>query len=195
MVASIMQPSNALQWFVMEQLDTVAAMQRVIAFVNTRDVDDDTDAWDSPQALAAWLRANGLAEAQISADDADLDSARTLREGLRAALLPHDAHGDAPAGGNTVAAVPLQLQIDAGGHVVLAPAANGVAGALARLVAPIAAADADGTWSRVKACPQSDCQWAFLDQSRNRSRRWCSMEVCGNRAKTRTFRDRHRDGD
>jgi len=52
-------------------------------------------------------------------------------------------------------------------------------------------ASIEGDWSRLKICPDDDCQWAFVDQSRNRSRRWCSMEVCGNRDKTRTYRARH----
>jgi predicted RNA-binding Zn ribbon-like protein len=36
---------------------------------------------------------------------------------------------------------------------------------------------------RVRECAGSACTWLFLDRSRNRSRRWCSMETCGNRAK------------
>jgi predicted RNA-binding Zn ribbon-like protein len=50
----------------------------------------------------------------------------------------------------------------------------------------------DGTWDRMKACRADDCEWAFYDSSRNRSGTWCSMEVCGNRAKARAFRARHR---
>lgn len=39
--------------------------------------------------------------------------------------------------------------------------------------------------SRVRVCDAETCQWLFLDTSRNRSRRWCDMRVCGNRAKAR----------
>ena len=39
--------------------------------------------------------------------------------------------------------------------------------------------------TRISACRAEDCRWLFLDLSRNRSRRWCSMEDCGNRAKAR----------
>lgn len=38
---------------------------------------------------------------------------------------------------------------------------------------------------RVKACPGEGCGWIFVDQSRNRSRRWCDMQSCGNREKAR----------
>ncbi|MCG8569008.1 MAG: CGNR zinc finger domain-containing protein [Spirochaetes bacterium] len=40
---------------------------------------------------------------------------------------------------------------------------------------------------RLKKCPMSDCGWLFLDISRNNSRKWCSMETCGNRAKAQRF--------
>jgi predicted RNA-binding Zn ribbon-like protein len=39
--------------------------------------------------------------------------------------------------------------------------------------------------SLLRQCPGEGCAWLFLDTSRNRSRRWCSMEVCGNRSKAR----------
>lgn len=38
---------------------------------------------------------------------------------------------------------------------------------------------------RIKICPGDDCGWMFLDESKNRRRRWCSMELCGNREKAR----------
>lgn len=38
---------------------------------------------------------------------------------------------------------------------------------------------------KIRECGGSDCTWLFVDRSRNRSRRWCSMETCGNRAKAR----------
>lgn len=59
------------------------------------------------------------------------------------------------------------------------------------VVAAIAAAMADGSWSRVKACRADDCRWAFVDTARNRSRQWCDMTICGNREKARRFRSRH----
>jgi len=42
-----------------------------------------------------------------------------------------------------------------------------------------------GRLDRIRECDGATCTWLFLDQSRNRSRRWCSMETCGNRAKVR----------
>lgn len=46
---------------------------------------------------------------------------------------------------------------------------------------------------RLKLCDAHDCGWLFIDASRNRSRRWCEMAECGNRAKVRRYRERHGD--
>jgi predicted RNA-binding Zn ribbon-like protein len=47
-----------------------------------------------------------------------------------------------------------------------------------------------GETRRVRECGDPQCAWLFLDFSRNRSRRWCSMEGCGNRNKARRFQKR-----
>lgn len=62
---------------------------------------------------------------------------------------------------------------------------------LARVLAALATAMSDDAWPRLKACRADDCQWAFIDEARNRSRQWCDMSVCGNRAKAQRFRSRH----
>lgn len=43
---------------------------------------------------------------------------------------------------------------------------------------------------RLKLCANAHCRWAFHDQSKNRSRRWCSSQACGNVARLRAFRAR-----
>jgi predicted RNA-binding Zn ribbon-like protein len=65
--------------------------------------------------------------------------------------------------------------------------------AAARLVVAVVAGDylgvrARGEWPRIKVCGSPDCRWAFVDATRNRSRRWCDMAGCGNRAKNRAWR-------
>ena len=76
------------------------------------------------------------------------------------------------------------------GRLALEPVGSGFEPLEARLLLAVERVQALGEWSRLKACPASDCQWAFFDSSRNRSRTWCSMDVCGNRAKTRRYRRR-----
>lgn len=63
---------------------------------------------------------------------------------------------------------------------------------LERVLFPVARSAAEGLSSpadvsRLRHCAGEDCGWLFLDQSRNRSRRWCDMKDCGNRAKARRF--------
>ncbi|WP_285576238.1 CGNR zinc finger domain-containing protein [Actinoallomurus iriomotensis] len=49
---------------------------------------------------------------------------------------------------------------------------------------------AEGTWTRLKACREPSCRWAYYDHPRNRRRTWCSMGICGNRAKARASHHR-----
>ena len=44
----------------------------------------------------------------------------------------------------------------------------------------------------VRECEDDTCRWLFVDRSRNHSRRWCDMKVCGNRIKARTFYRQHK---
>jgi predicted RNA-binding Zn ribbon-like protein len=62
---------------------------------------------------------------------------------------------------------------------------------LRRLLWPVARSVAEVLTSeelgRLKKCPSANCGWIFLDTTRNRTRRWCDMKVCGNRAKARRY--------
>lgn len=51
-----------------------------------------------------------------------------------------------------------------------------------------------GELARVRQCADRECGWLFLDTSKNQSRRWCSMESCGNRNKARSFYERSARG-
>jgi predicted RNA-binding Zn ribbon-like protein len=50
-----------------------------------------------------------------------------------------------------------------------------------------------GDLGRIRECDGARCTWLFLDRSRNRSRRWCSMQTCGNRAKARRHQRRRQE--
>lgn len=169
-------------------------LERVRDFVNTLDVETGEDALSSPDALRAWLQGHHLGPAR-GATRADLVAARRLREAIRALLLENNGLSvrkeAALTLNRTAARAQVGLRFDSGGAVRLEPAARGVDAALGRLLAIAASAMADGTWARLKACRADDCQWAFYDHARNRSRHWCSMAVCGNRTKARTYRRRH----
>lgn len=161
-------------------------------FVNTYDVDCDIDELGAPSDLGGWLAERGLVPAGTRADENDLGAAVALREGLRAAMLGH--HGalrpEPPEDLDRVlAALPLRLSLDG---PALVPTHDGARGGLAGIAAAVVRSMAEGAWPRLKVCRAPTCRWAFFDTSRNRSRGWCSMRMCGNRAKTRAYRDRRR---
>jgi predicted RNA-binding Zn ribbon-like protein len=63
----------------------------------------------------------------------------------------------------------------------------------ASVAASFAEVLADGEWERVKVCANPDCRFAFYDETKNGSRRWCAQTICGNRFKGRRFRERAKE--
>jgi predicted RNA-binding Zn ribbon-like protein len=138
---------------------------------------------------------------------ADLEAALQLREALRGVLASHAAAGTSqpgadeaggPAGGEAApselgriaAGLPTRLEVGADGRVGVTAGGAGAPAALARILLIAANAATTGTWGRLKACSADDCQWAFYDRSPTRSGCWCSMRICGSRAKSRAYRRR-----
>jgi len=165
-------------------------------FVNTRDLEPPQDAISEPRALAAWLSERGLLPEGARATRAHVERAAELREALRTLLLAHNEEGidtaeAAKAIDRAARQAALEVRFNPDCTTELAPAASGAAGAIGQLVAIVADAAGTEEWSRLKACRRESCLWAFYDQARNRSRAWCSMEVCGNREKAHKFRERH----
>jgi predicted RNA-binding Zn ribbon-like protein len=164
-------------------------------FVNTFEVESESDELGSPALLVDWLVKRSLIDAGAHADEQDLERSRRLRAALRA--LCHANSGEeldveAPRVLDQAAErAGLRLRFDDSGAATVTPGAGGVDGAHGRLLAIVAEAMRAGTWARLKTCRSDDCQWVFYDASKNHSRAWCSMAVCGNRAKARSFRERH----
>jgi predicted RNA-binding Zn ribbon-like protein len=151
----------------------------------------------SPAALTDWMRTAGCPLGPAGA--ADLRDVLALRESLRAAAAAgadRTAEAAALARLDAIAAVArTELHFGPDGPVITGARRAGLPGAIGSLLAIVAEAMRDGSWSRMKVCPGAHCGWLFYDGSRNRSGRWCSMSVCGGRAKARThYRRRTRDG-
>ena len=155
-------------------------------------------------ALAAGLARRGHeVTVHTRRDDASLPERVVLQDGyevvhvtagpVRAMAAHHDGGSETPAPELETAAAALPLRVSfAGRQPHLEPVPTGVRGALARLLIAVDDCRLDGTWSRLKICPADDCRWAFYDESKNRTRVWCAMGVCGNRRKTRAYRARRR---
>ncbi len=171
------------------------ALDLVIDYVNTLDLETGVDALTTPGGLAGWLTDRGLLDANApSPSPGDREAAVRLREALRALMLEHNGGPHDEGAGQELERAArrgeLSVRFAADGTVRLEPGNEALAGGLAALLVPVAQAAGDGSWRRVKACRASDCRWAFYDRSRNRSGTWCDMAVCGNRTKVRTYRQR-----
>lgn len=170
-------------------------LELIRRFVNTYDVEDDVEALRTPDDLAAWLHAMELTPRQPGVRPADLRRAVAFREALRAAMAANHDREPVPAHAlavinDTAERARLVARLVADGRWTPQPQADGVDGALGALVAIVAESMADGTWTRLKVCVNDACQWGFYDTSRARTGRWCSMQLCGNRAKQQAWRAR-----
>ena len=179
--------------------------------VNTRSIEAGSDEIATPDRLASWLRDCLLLPPGVPVTAQEHDRAVQIREGLRELMAANNASRTAAdnarggrrprrgPGGLALAnlarlarRLPLVLDLD-GSQPRLMPLSRGTADTvLASLLGAVAEAVASGTWDRLKICQNPDCRWAYYDHSRNRSRAWCSMTACGNRAKARAFRARSR---
>lgn len=88
----------------------------------------------------------------------------------------------------------LVLQVERGALVEVQPVTLERPASLLDPVISAAAAllTAPATLALVRRCDSGTCRQFFVDRSKNRSRRWCDMRLCGNRVKARAFYRRHR---
>ncbi|MEU5878569.1 CGNR zinc finger domain-containing protein [Spirillospora sp. NPDC047279] len=145
------------------------------------------DAFDDPDGVASWLAEHALPTGPAGPTGPDARASLIeARDAVRAALqgdegplndvLGHGARRPLLRDGEPVE----ELVIDAPG----------------REAAWIAAADLVRLYAerpeRIRECANPECVLWFYDVTKNGQRRWCSMEVCGNRAKAARFQQRHR---
>jgi predicted RNA-binding Zn ribbon-like protein len=168
----------------------------VQAFANTV-AEEGHFRWEAigdPDSLRSWLSRRGLLADGERVGEADVARAKEVRKALRSLLAANNGReADAAAIRALNLATErarLTVRFGADGRATLEPGAGGVDGALGRVLAAVHASMEEGIWGRLKSCANATCGWAFYDRSKNRSGRWCSMEVCGNRTKTRAYRRR-----
>ncbi len=168
----------------------------LVDFVNTRDVEEKTDSIADARGLQVWIR-DRTGDYVEPPDEEGLARLLALRESLRALLGANNGEEVEPG-----ELAPLEEAAERGrfrttfadGRLDLAPARSDLSGFEARLLLAIERLQSHGAWPRLKACTNDECQWAFYDTTRNHSRSWCSMDVCGNREKTRRYRERKGTG-
>lgn len=163
----------------------------VQAFVNTLDFDTGRDLLGDSDTARGWLADAGLIARQTRVTEDELEHARAVREAIRSLLQGSSA--DLAALRAVAGRHELRLTVSEGGPFALEnPRRETLDDALFELLLIIRRAQEDGSWSRLKACANPDCAWAFYDRSRNQQGNWCDMAVCGNRLKNRQLRARRR---
>jgi predicted RNA-binding Zn ribbon-like protein len=164
-------------------------------YVNTLDFETGVDRISSPAELAMWFSEQGLVDDSVEPTDQEHADALAVREAIRELVLAHNGvDADAAGASKTLEEAGRKAELGVrfeDGRPVLAAARDGARGAIGRIVAAVAELAPTDEWKRLKGCRDEHCRVAFYDKSRNRSRAWCSMEVCGNREKARSFRARH----
>jgi predicted RNA-binding Zn ribbon-like protein len=151
----------------------------------------------SPSALGSWMKERGLSGRGDVPSQKTLDNALRLRGAIRDYLK-----GDPEERRRKTATIeslnkamePFPLRV-AGlgkdGMKLLSAEANAPAG-LSAIVAELYDCASNGTLDRLKMCAADECQRVFFDRSKPGSRRWCQTELCGNREKTRAYRERQK---
>lgn len=181
----------------------------LVELINTRYEPMGVDLLTGP-AADGWLRGHGAISRPAAAPA--LERLRLLREALRQlALANNGVQTDADVlarGQAAVARIPFLVLLgsaeqpprlvahapdephDGGRSSDVDSSGDGAEVLAAQIVAEFLVRRSSPRWRQLKACPAPGCGYAFVDRSRNGSRRWCLMATCGNRAKNKAWRAR-----
>ncbi|OMC36955.1 RNA-binding protein [Mycobacterium sp. GA-1841] len=171
-------------------------LTRIQALVNTLEPSGADRLADLDDAVP-WLRTHGLLADGDRPTPSQLDQVRRVREALRA-LLVHNTGGPPPQPTHrselraVTDAATARVDLASDGQIELSASGDSVGDRLLELLLVMRDAQRDGTWTRLKACANDECAWAFYDRSRNHGGTWCVMSECGNKLKNRQFRARNR---
>jgi predicted RNA-binding Zn ribbon-like protein len=176
-------------------------------FANTLDVRHFThhgvphvmgDELSGPRELGAWMAKRGLLFTGARITPPMFDVALQLRESVRAYLQCNPAerrkNKEAVQSLNTAMKLfPLVARAQVDHRMVLGAARDDALAGLSAVVAELYDGSVRGTLDRLKMCAAEECRRVFFDRSKPATRRWCMSTLCGNRMKTRAYRERHRD--
>jgi predicted RNA-binding Zn ribbon-like protein len=155
------------------------------------------DELENPAALGTWLAAHRLHQAGKTPSSATFEAALALRGAIRDYLErdPGDRRRETSVkDALDIAMARFPLRVTAAGRqgLQLAPLASDAMAGLSAIVAELYNGSANGTLDRLKMCASEECKRVFFDRSKPGTRRWCQSTLCGNRQKTRTYRERLR---
>jgi predicted RNA-binding Zn ribbon-like protein len=151
----------------------------------------------NPAALGDWMKARGLLERTGAPSQKMFDGALRLRSAIRDYLKcdPDERRRKSVVIEQLNKAMePFPLRVAGFGNdgMKLVPAQADAPSSLSAIVAELYDGASNGTLERLKMCAAEECQRVFFDRSKPGTRRWCQTELCGNRKKTRTYRERQK---
>ena len=155
------------------------------------------DELTGPRELAVWMSQRGLSTKDTKITTAMFDSALQLRASIRAYLEcdPAERRKDNEAVRSLNKAMklfPLVAEARGDRSMTLGASRRDAMAGLSVVVAELYDGSINGTLDRLKMCAAEECRRVFFDRSKPATRRWCMSTLCGNRIKTRTYRERHR---
>lgn len=153
------------------------------------------DELTEPRELAAWMARRGLLFTGSKITAEMFDTALQLRAGVRAYLAcdPCARAGNKEAVRSLNAAMrlfPLVVKATDQRGAVLQPCRDDALSGLSVVAAELYDGAIQGTLDRLKMCAAEECRRVFFDRSKPATRRWCMSTLCGNRMKTRSYRER-----
>jgi predicted RNA-binding Zn ribbon-like protein len=181
------------------------ALANVYDFANTLDLrhfvhhgvqHQQADELGNPAALGAWMQERGLSERGTAPAQKTFGTAIVLRGAIRDYLKCDPDQRRKPAVveslSKAMAPFPLRVAAARGGGMKLSPMEANAPPGLSAVVAELYDGSANGMLDRLKMCAADECQRLFYDRSKPGTRRWCQSALCGNRMKTRAYRERQK---
>src|SRR5215475_15112385 len=152
------------------------------------------DELKSADDLALWMAQRKLARPDAKITPMMFEAALGLRASLRY-YLQHDpaerrSKSATRALNAAIAFFPLRAEL--GDEAGLRPTRNDALAGLSAVAAELYDGARDGSLDRLKICAAEECRRVFFDRSKPATRRWCMSSLCGNRNKTRAYRERQR---
>lgn len=158
---------------------------------------EQADELKGSRELAAWMTERGLLRTGAKVTPEMLATALRLRTDLRAYLQcdPTERRKNRRViSALNEALKPFPLVAEAGDArgLTLQSARDDALAGLSVVVAEFYNGSVNGTLDRLKMCAAEECRRVFFDRSKPATRRWCMSTLCGNRMKTRAYRERRR---
>ncbi len=156
----------------------------VQGFLNTWSQELDIEDFATPAATQAWLCAAGLWSDSEPLNDEQHKMIIAFRRALRAWIRDNE---DLTALMQVSAPLTFRAEFSTTGELNYLPTGDSYQRAIGKLVTIISNSIQAGTWQRLKCCGLASCGWSFYDNTRSRTKRWCSMRTCGSRHKARAY--------